>query len=81
MKELRLRSRSKPSNGIVIDPFDAQTMDMNLFVSHIPPMHTLVLNKFPSFPHHVISPSSLLKLISSVRQFSQQINSNPKVQS
>lgn len=54
MKEARLRSRTKPADGVVIDPFDSETMDMNLFVTHVPPMHTLVLNKFPSFPNHVL---------------------------
>jgi hypothetical protein len=55
MKESRLRSRSQSRQ---IDPFAQETMDQNLFVSFVPPMHSLVLNKFPSYPNHVSAPTS-----------------------
>ena len=87
MKESQLRSRSKPSNGVVIDPFDLETMDQNLFVTSIPPMHSLVLNKFPSFPNHVTTQFLFSFFLFcccthpnnfSTRQSLQQINFNHK---
>jgi ATP adenylyltransferase/5',5'''-P-1,P-4-tetraphosphate phosphorylase II len=35
------------------DPFDANHLDPYLFVSMIPPMHALVLNKYTSIQDHV----------------------------
>ena len=52
MHDSELRSRAS-SNRNSYDPFGADHLDPMLLVSTIPPMHTLVLNKFPSITDHV----------------------------
>lgn len=48
------------------DPFDANHLDPYLFVSTIPPLHSLVLNKFTSIKDHVSERSALHLSLTSV---------------
>ena len=51
MMEPSLKSRTSGSTDF--DPFDSNHLDPYLFVSMIPPLHALVLNKYTSIADHV----------------------------
>jgi hypothetical protein len=43
----------KPKGNDFYDPFDLSNLDINLIVTDITPMHTLVLNKYNTITNHV----------------------------